>query len=155
MYEGFWKNDQFYGKGRYIRTNGESLLGSNEVDKVLALPQYYEGAWLDGKKHGRGILYGSDGKLEGKWKNDKYVNEEENQQKEEAEEINKNDTEDTKESISEENNEGVSSIPKSEENKTVEAVSNEPISEESEYSEQDLEFIKNFKEKDKFQSKNR
>jgi antitoxin component YwqK of YwqJK toxin-antitoxin module len=62
-YEGEWKDDNFFGKGKYYSSNGELL---------------YEGEYMDGKKHGRGKIF-KNGKVfqEGVWSYDipKYIKE--------------------------------------------------------------------------------
>ena len=58
LYEGFIKNNNFEGFGKYIWENGE----------------YYIGQWLDGLRHGKGIIYYKNDsiKYEGDFVNDKY-----------------------------------------------------------------------------------
>ncbi|OMJ76287.1 hypothetical protein SteCoe_24383 [Stentor coeruleus] len=55
-YDGMWKYDKAYGKGRLIHADGD----------------VYEGDWYDDKAHGYGVYLHTDGaKYEGYWENDK------------------------------------------------------------------------------------
>ena len=52
LYEGYWQDNKFHGKGRHIDIDGG----------------VYEGDWIGGKKEGQGIYYYvGGGKYEGGW----------------------------------------------------------------------------------------
>ena len=54
-----WIDEKPEGKGKYIYENGE----------------YYIGEFKSGERHGKGILYYSDGKIKqkGNWINDEFI----------------------------------------------------------------------------------
>ena len=58
MYDGEFVNDKYEGNGKYIYENGN----------------YYIGSWLNGVKHGKGILYNKNNtiKCEGDFIKGKY-----------------------------------------------------------------------------------
>jgi hypothetical protein len=57
-YEGYWKNDMAYGRGRLIHADGD----------------VYEGEWLNDKAHGKGVYIHRDGaSYTGEWYEDKVI----------------------------------------------------------------------------------
>ena len=62
IYEGEFKDGYFDGIGRYIWQ-------AEVVDNVSWVPQYYEGLWKDGLRHGFGIQQEMNGDVtKGIWK---------------------------------------------------------------------------------------
>ena len=79
IYEGFWKNDTFNGKGRFIWDTGEYYIGDwkdgkrhGYGDDYYTSGGRYEGEWKDGNKHGKGVDYFADGnRYEGEYRDGK------------------------------------------------------------------------------------
>jgi len=73
-YEGEFHDGKIKGKGKYILENGEIYEGEYEVlwkkdlENILwSEDKYYEGQWLNNKKHGKGRIH-----FEGKEINDTF-----------------------------------------------------------------------------------
>ena len=77
-YEGYWKDDKRYGKGKATWLNGQIFYGDYRNDKLEGLGtmmfpsgRKYEGEWKDGKQNGHGKMIWSDGQIyDGNWCND-------------------------------------------------------------------------------------
>ncbi|XP_046991534.1 MORN repeat-containing protein 3-like [Schistocerca americana] len=90
-YKGEWKNNKRHAMGNvasslftffdrvpvliYIQTPPHLIFRSAEGQGIsyYADGSYYDGAWLDNKRHGRGRMWFADGTFyEGEWKNDQF-----------------------------------------------------------------------------------
>lgn len=65
IYFGSWQDDYFHGQGVYIHKNGEVYEGMVRNGQMEGKGTYYysdsnayyNGNWLNGQKHGEGLLY--------------------------------------------------------------------------------------------------
>jgi hypothetical protein len=82
IYEGYWKENQRHGKGKYKWANGDTYEGEFSFDKkdgfgkyIFASGERYEGEWKNDLREGKGIIHTKEGKVmaEGIWKNDKFI----------------------------------------------------------------------------------
>ena len=83
IYEGYWKDGQKHGQGKYIWANGMIYEGGfveGLKDGHGKLRQrdgeVYDGFWSKGKKHGHGKVIYLDGRVdEGQWNMDEFLGE--------------------------------------------------------------------------------
>ena len=64
IHEGYWKDGQLHGRGRYIYGDGDYYIGEWKEDRYNGEGTYYyingdryEGGWEDGNKYGQGTYY--------------------------------------------------------------------------------------------------
>lgn len=82
VYEGYWVDDKYNGRGTYTAPNGVRFVGEFKDNEPNGLGTVYfqdgkrwVGEFKDGNRHGRGTLYAADGRVEesGIYKDDELV----------------------------------------------------------------------------------